>query len=224
MSGDLLKRLTARQAAHDLGLGIALHLRIEIFKSATTGVGLVVMGKIREPFEHAKKVLVPRTTEDLDIAGAALRTERTKSCELVATFEDRRYRVATQRAHQVKCLALPGLSRILAKTDPHPLAIPRRGFEQQSLNIPRVRPCAHHIEQPVSTLVIAAEVDADGPIRVIELSLLGGCQIPVAHDLEIRRDLIDEGTPLPLKIQPGRRPNFPVTAEQPFAFERWQRQ
>src|SRR6516162_7060366 len=146
MSGDLLKRLTARQAAHDLVLGEALHLRIVQFKSATTGVGLVVMVKIRKPFEHAKQVLVPRTTEDLDIAGAALRTERTKPCELVATLEDRRYHVAAQCPHQVKCLALTGLSRILAKTDPHPLAIPRRGFEPLSLNISRVRPCAHHIE------------------------------------------------------------------------------
>src|SRR6516162_10728579 len=224
MSGDLLKRLTARQAAHDLVLGEALHLRIVQFKSATTGVGLVVMGKIREPFEHAKKVLVPGTTEDLDIAGAALRTERTKSCELVATLEDRRYRVAAERAHEVKCLALTGLSRILAKTDPHSLAIPGRGFEQQSFYIPRVRPCAHHIEQPASAFVIAAELDADGPIRVIELSLLGGCQIPVAHDLEIRRDLIDDGTPLLPEIQPGRRPDFPVAAEQPLALEQWQRQ
>jgi len=147
VSGDLLKRLTAREAAHDLVLRRALHLRIEHFKSATTGVGLVVMGKIREPFEHAKKVLVPGTTQDLHIAGAALRTERTKSCELVATLGGRCYGKATERAHQVKCLALTSLSRILAKTDPHPLAIPGRGFEQQSLDIPRVRPCAHHIEQ-----------------------------------------------------------------------------
>src|SRR6516165_8462658 len=219
VSSDLLKRLTPRQAAHDLVLGIALHLWIEHFEGATTGVGLVVMGKIREPFEHAKKVLVPRTTEDLHIAGAALRTERTKPCELVATLEDRRYHVATERAHQVKCLALTGLSRILAKTDPHPLAIPGRGFEQPSFYIPRVLPCAHHIEQPVSALVIATELDADGPIRVIELCFLGGCQIPIAHDLEVRRDLIDDGTPLPLKIQPGRRPNFPVAVEQPPALE-----
>src|SRR6516164_3983551 len=196
----LLKRLTPRQAAHDLVLGIALHLWIEQFEGATTGVGLVVMGKIREPFEHAKKVLVPGTAQDLHIAGAALRTERTKPCELVATLGGRRYRVAAERAHEVKCLALTGLSRILAKTDPHSLAIPGRGFEQQSLYIPRVRAGAHHIEQPVSTLVIAAELDADSPIRVIELSLLGGCQIPVAHDLQIRRDLIDDGTPLALKI------------------------
>jgi hypothetical protein len=136
VSSDLLKRLTARQAAHDLVLAPALHLRIEHFKSATTGVGLVVMGKIREPLEHAKKVLVSRATPDLDVADAALRTKRTKPCELVATLGDRSYREATERAHQVKCLALTGLSRILAKTDPHPPAIPGRGFEQQPLNIP----------------------------------------------------------------------------------------
>jgi hypothetical protein len=55
------------------------------------------MGKIRKPFEHAKEVLVPGTTKDLHIADAALRTERTKPCALVATLEDRRYRVATER-------------------------------------------------------------------------------------------------------------------------------
>src|SRR6516162_10480707 len=74
VSSDFGERLTPRQAAHDLVLGIALHLWIEHFEGATTGVGLVVMGKIREPFEHAKKVLVPGTTHNLHIPGAALRT------------------------------------------------------------------------------------------------------------------------------------------------------
>src|SRR5262249_20787095 len=64
VSSDFGERLTPRQAAHDLVLGIALHLRIEHFEGAATGVGLVVMSKIRKAFEHAKKVLIPRTAQD----------------------------------------------------------------------------------------------------------------------------------------------------------------
>ena len=35
------------------------------------------------------------------------------------------------------CLALAGVSRILTKTDPHPPAIPNRGFKQQPLDVRR---------------------------------------------------------------------------------------
>ena len=67
VSSDFGERLAPRQAAHDLVLGIALHLRIEHFEGAATGIGLVVMSKIRKPFEHAKKVLVPRTARILTL-------------------------------------------------------------------------------------------------------------------------------------------------------------
>jgi hypothetical protein len=33
-------------------------------------------------------------------------------------------------------------------------------------------------------------------------------EIPITDDVEIRRNLV--GTPLPLEVEPGRRPNFPI--------------
>src|ERR1700724_1188294 len=53
-----------------------------------------------------------------------------------------RYGEATERAHQMECLALPGLSRIPAETDRDPLAVPCGRIEQQSLDVARVRPPA----------------------------------------------------------------------------------
>jgi hypothetical protein len=44
-------------------------------------------------------------------------------------------------------------------------------------------------------VAIAAELDADSPIGVVELGLFGGGEIPVADDEEVRRDLVDDGTP-----------------------------
>jgi len=55
VSRDLLKRLAGRPAAHDLVLGKALHLRIEHFEGAATGIDLVIVRKIREPFEYRNK-------------------------------------------------------------------------------------------------------------------------------------------------------------------------
>jgi hypothetical protein len=53
----------------------ALHVGIEHFQGPATGVDLVVMGEIGEPFEDAEQVLVPGAAQDLHIAGAALRAE-----------------------------------------------------------------------------------------------------------------------------------------------------
>jgi hypothetical protein len=50
----------------------------------------------------------------------------------------------------------------------------------------------------------AAELDADRPIGVVELRLFGGGEIPIADHIEIRRDLVGDGTPLPFEIKPGR--------------------
>ena len=48
----------------------------------------------------------------------------------------------------MKRLALPGLPRILAEPDADPLAVLCGGIEQQSLYVTRVRPPAHHIQEP----------------------------------------------------------------------------
>src|SRR5215472_15273679 len=44
------------------------------------------------------------------------------------------------------------------------------------------------------------------PIGVVELGLFGGGKIPIAHNVELRRDLVDDGTPLALEVEPGGRP------------------
>src|SRR6516162_5620046 len=84
--------------------------------------------------------------------------------------------------------------------------------------------CPHHIQQPIAAAPIATELDADGPIRVVEFGFFGGGEIPIADDVEIRRSLVDNGTPLPLEIQPGGGPDLPIAGEQPLALECWQRQ
>src|SRR5262249_32402942 len=125
-------------------------------------------------------------------------------------------------AHQVKRLALAGLPRILAEPNADPFAVLRGDIAQQFVDISRVGPPAHHIEQPISAVLIAAELDADGPIGVVELRFFGRGEIPVADDIEIRRNLVDDGTPLPLEIEPGRRPDPPIATQQPLALEQWQ--
>jgi hypothetical protein len=55
---------------------------------------------------------------------------------------------------------------------------------------------------------------------VVELCLLGRSEIPIAPDIEIDRNLVDYGTPLPLEIEPGSRADLPISSQQPLAFER----
>src|SRR5882672_6210533 len=64
------------------------------------------------------------------------------------------------------------------------------------------------LARPRTAVPIAAELDADGPIGVVELGLFGGGEIPIPDDVEIRRGLVDDGTPFPLEIEPGRRPDL----------------
>src|SRR5712671_114913 len=182
------------------------------------------MGEIGEPFEDAKEVLVPGTAEDLHVAGAALRTERPEPRELVATLGSRHHGEAAERAHEVKRLALTGLPRILAEPDADPIAVLRGDIEQQSVDVARVGPPAHHIQKPVAAVLIAAELDADGPIGVVELGLFGSGKIPITDNVEVRRDLVDDGTPLPLEIEPGSWPDLPVATQQPLALEQRQRE
>jgi hypothetical protein len=105
------------------------------FQGPAAGVDLVVMGEIGEPFEDVEQVLVPGAAQDLHITGAALGAERPELVSLSPLSIAGRYGEATERAHQMECLALPGLSRIPARNRqgpayrpvwPYRAAIPRR--------------------------------------------------------------------------------------------------
>jgi hypothetical protein len=93
----------------------------------------------------------------------------------------------------MKRLALAGLARILAEPDAHPLAVLLGGIAQQPLDVARVRARAYHVQYPVTAVPVAAELDADGPVGVVEVGLLGGREI-----------LIDSGSELAIPF-PGRR-------------------
>jgi hypothetical protein len=93
-----------------------------------------------------------RASPDLHIAGAALRTKRPKPRELVATLRRSPYGEGTERTHQVKCLALAGLPRIVAEPDADPCAVLLGGIEQQAIDVARVGPPAHNIQQPTNGL------------------------------------------------------------------------
>ena len=109
----------------------------------------------------------------------------------------------------------------MAEPDLDALAVLGSRIEQQSFDVARIGPPAHHIQQPMAAIPIAAEFDADGPIRIVELGFFGGGEIPIAHDVEIGRSLIDNGTPFPFEIEPGGGPDLPIAAEQPLALEQW---
>src|ERR1700740_2179975 len=70
------------------------------------------MGEIGEPLEDAEQLLIPGPPPHLHVAGTALRTEWPEPRQLVATLWSRRHGEATERAHQMKRLALAGLPRI----------------------------------------------------------------------------------------------------------------
>src|SRR6516164_2731958 len=156
-------------------------------QGSAAGVDLIIMGEIREPFENAKQVFVPGAAQDLHVAGAALRTKRPEPRELVTTLRARCHGEATERPDQMLCLALTGLPRILAKPDADSLAVLCSGIEQQFFDVARVRPPAHHIQEPVAAISVAAELDADRPIGIVELVLFGRREIPIADHIEIGR-------------------------------------
>jgi hypothetical protein len=70
----LLLELSRAQASRLVAR--ALHLRIKHFQGSGAGIDPVGMSEIGEAFEDVEQVLVPRASPDLDIADAALRTER----------------------------------------------------------------------------------------------------------------------------------------------------
>ena len=55
----------------------------------------------------------------------------------------------------------------------------RRGVEQQFLDVARVGASAHHDQEPIAAVPVAAELDADRPIGVVELGLFGRGEIPI---------------------------------------------
>jgi hypothetical protein len=100
---------------------------------------------------------------------------------------------AAERAYEMKCLALAGLPRILAEPDADLFAVLCGGIEQECVDVARVGPRADHIQQPVTAVFVATELDADGPVGVVELGLLGGREIPITRDVEVGRDLVNDG-------------------------------
>src|ERR1700756_2691074 len=60
------------------------HWRIEYLQGSAAGVDLVVMREIGKPLKDAEQLFVPAAAPDLDVAGAALRTERPKPRDLIA--------------------------------------------------------------------------------------------------------------------------------------------
>jgi hypothetical protein len=117
---------------------------------------------------------------------------------------------------------LPACPGSLAEPDVDPIAVLLGGVAQQLLDIARVGPRAHQIEQVVAARPVAAELDPDRPIGIVALGLFGGGEIPIAHDIEVGRNLVDGGAPLAPEIEPGGRPDLPIAAEQPLALERRQ--
>src|SRR5215813_4700675 len=93
------------------------------------------MGEFGKTFEDAEQVLVPATSQDLQIAGAALRAEGPEPRQLVAALGSRPHGKGAQRPHQMLRLALAGLSRVLAEPDRDLLTVLRSGVVQQSLDV-----------------------------------------------------------------------------------------
>ena len=98
----------------------ALDWDIEHFKRAAAGVDLVIMGEIGEALEDAEQVLVPGAAQDLHIARPARRAEWPELRKVVATLNGE---ATGGGAHQMKCLALAGLPRVLAEPDADPVAV-----------------------------------------------------------------------------------------------------
>jgi hypothetical protein len=80
-------------------------------------------------------------------------------------------------------LALAGLPRILPEPDRDPLAVLRGGIEQQLFDVTGIGARPHHIQHPIVATPIAAELDANRPIRVVELGFFAGGEIPITDDV-----------------------------------------
>jgi hypothetical protein len=119
----------------------------------------------------------------------------------------------------VKRLALAGLPRILAESDADLFAIQHRGVEQECVDVARVGPRADHIQQPVTAVFVATELEADRPIGVVELGFFGGGEIPVADDVKVGRDRVNDRTPFPFEVEAGGGPDLPIATQQPLALK-----
>src|SRR5690349_15568139 len=118
-------------------------------------------------------------------------------------------------AHEVLCLALAGLPRILAKLDADPVAVLGRAVHQNSFDLARVGPVAHHIEKPVAAAVIAPSM-----MPKVQSGSLNSV-FSVAARSQWRTTSrsvgtgVNDGAPVALEVEPGRRPDLPIAAEQP---------
>ena len=106
------------------------HRGIEHLQCSAAGVCLVVVAQIGEPFKDTEQILVPAASADLDVASVTLRTKRPKPRDLVSAFGSWRHSEASEDAHQVKRLALAGLTRVLVKPDADPVSVLGGSIEQ----------------------------------------------------------------------------------------------
>jgi len=95
----------------------------------------------------------------------------------------RHYGEASERAHDVKHLAFAGLPGIPAKANADPIAVLRRGIEQQSLDVARAGSPEHHIQEPVSAILIASQLIPTVPNAAAMLR--DRCVDAVPADLDI---------------------------------------
>jgi hypothetical protein len=174
-----------------------LHVRVEHFEGSAAGVDLVVMRKIGEAFENAEQLLVLASASDLHIAGATLRAEWPEAPQLVAALGCRPHREAAQRPHQMLCLALAGLPRVLPEPVRDP-GIPRTSAMpvRNTCGIYRSIFLRHRRCQPsfdVEQRPFARHVFPDGPqqkrvVDVVEQALDVKFKDPVVFPASLARD------------------------------------
>src|SRR5205807_6504411 len=95
----------------------ALHLTIEHFQVSAAGIHLVVMGQIGEAFEDAEQFLVPGPRRIFTLPARHGELSGPEPPKVFATLRGWRNGEAAEGAHQMKCLALAGLPRVLAQPD-----------------------------------------------------------------------------------------------------------
>src|SRR5690349_3275376 len=103
-----------------------------------------------------------------------------------------------------------------------PVSVLRGRLKQQFLDVARVGSPARHIENPVAAVLVATELDSDRPIGIVELGLFSRRKIPIADNVPVDWDRVEDSAPLPLEIEPGGRPDLPIAVQQSLALERRQ--
>jgi len=88
----------------------------------------------------------------------------------------------------VERLALASLPRILAEPDAHLFAVLLSDTQQKPFDVARVGTHPHHIQQPIAAAAIAAELDADRPIRIVRYWDLAATEKTESNDEHHRGD------------------------------------